>query len=235
MTDFLPVLSSGAHDDPSQGACVMEYVSLLAGEPWSDTPACTHPVLAEAAQVVNDWVSGSERHLLVPLIGRLFGTAEMGSEHERKVLSVRLAVWSARHVAESVRPEERGASVAAIAAADGWCDGLVTTGECYAATDAAYAAYAAYGTNYAANFVATSAANSATSAANSAASAANSAKDAATAADLAAYYSAAFASSASLIGFLTGLIDEYDRLTGRAEHRKVTADEYAHMRQTVGT
>jgi len=41
--DFLPVLSHGSHTSPKEGACVMEYVSVLAGEPWTDRPACTHP------------------------------------------------------------------------------------------------------------------------------------------------------------------------------------------------
>ena len=74
VPDFLPVLSAGSHDSPSEGACVMEYVSLLAGEEWSDTPACTYRPLARAAQFVNDRLPDSERHRLVPLIGRLFGT-----------------------------------------------------------------------------------------------------------------------------------------------------------------
>ena len=97
--DGLPTLASGKHDPDDGEACVMEYVALLAGEAWTDSPACTHPVLAEAARSVNDRMHDDERHLLVPLIGRLFGTAESGTEHERRVLSVRLACWCARSCA----------------------------------------------------------------------------------------------------------------------------------------
>ena len=93
IPEFLPVLSAGAHSDPRDGACVMEYVSLLAGEPFRDTPACTHPVLACAAQVVNDRLPDAERHRLVPLIGRLFGTAPTGSDLDRQVLSVTLLAY----------------------------------------------------------------------------------------------------------------------------------------------
>ena len=38
---LLPVLSRGKHRNPRKGACFMEFASLLAGERWSDHPACT--------------------------------------------------------------------------------------------------------------------------------------------------------------------------------------------------
>lgn len=80
VPEALPTLSSGKHE-PGQGqACVMEYVSILAGESFSDHPACTDPVLAAAARTVNDWLTDDGRHMLVPLIGRLFGTASRGSD-----------------------------------------------------------------------------------------------------------------------------------------------------------
>ncbi len=74
--DFLPTLSAGAHDADGGEACVMEYVSLLAGEQWSDRPECTHPILAHEARTTNDLLRGADRPRLVPLIGRLFGTTE---------------------------------------------------------------------------------------------------------------------------------------------------------------
>ena len=74
IPNTLPTLSAGAHRPYEGKACVMEYVSLLAGEEWSDTPSCTYRPLARAAQLVNDRLSDDARHLLVPLIGRLFGT-----------------------------------------------------------------------------------------------------------------------------------------------------------------
>jgi hypothetical protein len=39
---------------PEDGACLMEYVSVLAGRPFSDHPRCTDPTLAELARLVND-------------------------------------------------------------------------------------------------------------------------------------------------------------------------------------
>ncbi len=51
----------------------MEYASYLAGERWSDHPACTHPLLAAVARGVNDNVSDASRERLVPLVPSIVG------------------------------------------------------------------------------------------------------------------------------------------------------------------
>ena len=51
-TDAPPL--RGSHRSPRRGACFMEFASYLAGERWSDHPACTDPVLASLARGVND-------------------------------------------------------------------------------------------------------------------------------------------------------------------------------------
>jgi len=71
--DGVPILSAGSHRDASEGACFMEYASYLAGEPWSDHPTCTHPLLAHLAREVNDWMSDAGRHTLTPLIPTVIG------------------------------------------------------------------------------------------------------------------------------------------------------------------
>ena len=75
VPDGLPVLSGGSHDDPTKGACFMEYVSVLAGEPWSDSPKCVEHGLAVVMQNINDTATDDNRHLLVPLLGRSIGLA----------------------------------------------------------------------------------------------------------------------------------------------------------------
>ncbi len=190
----LPTLSAGAHKPGDGKACVMELVSFLAGESWTDSPECTHPVLARMAQVVNDRLPDDERHLLVPLIGRLFGTAPTGTDHERKVLSVRLAVWCGRQSLSLVLPQDEVVCTTALDTAEAWTMGAATAEDCYAA----YAAYAA------ANAAARAAAN-------------------ATHADYA----------AALVSLLAGLIDEYDRLTCRTEHRAVTDSELSDLAAAV--
>lgn len=71
--DLMPVLSRGKHRNARRGACFMEMVSFLAGERWSDHPACTHPLLAEMARLVNDSVTDRWRPNLVPLIPSVVG------------------------------------------------------------------------------------------------------------------------------------------------------------------
>lgn len=78
VPDGLPVLSRGKHRTPRKGACFMEMASVLADEPWSDKPACTHPLLAELARLVNDHTSDDNRGRLVPLIPSVIGVRGTG-------------------------------------------------------------------------------------------------------------------------------------------------------------
>lgn len=70
---FLPLLSRGKHRKPRNGACVMEFASYLAGEKWSDHPACTHPLVSELARQVNDFSSDEARQTLAELAPTLIG------------------------------------------------------------------------------------------------------------------------------------------------------------------
>ena len=237
IPDGLPTLSAGAHSPGDGKACVMEYVALLAGEAWTDTPACTYRPLARAAQVVNDRLRDEDRHLLVPLIGRLFGTTAPVSDTAfarfaaMSVLPLARAVehlhpaakacndvvgryWRGEASIDGVRAARKAAAAAADAAADD-------------AADAAYAAAAAAAT--AAYYAAAAYADAA----------AAYAADAAYAAATAAYYAAAaYAAAAAydaerLVGWLSGLIDEYDRLSGRTSHREVTSDDLRVLAESV--
>lgn len=71
--DGVPVLSRGRHRSPRRGACFMEFASFLAGERWSDHPACTHPLLAQVARQVNDLIGDGGRQELVPLVPAVVG------------------------------------------------------------------------------------------------------------------------------------------------------------------
>jgi hypothetical protein len=71
--DLFPILSPGKHPSPRTGACFMELASLLAGERWSDHPACTHPLLAALARQVNDHTSDAGRQRLADLIPSVIG------------------------------------------------------------------------------------------------------------------------------------------------------------------
>lgn len=73
VPDSLPVLSRGKHRSPRKGACFMEMASVLANEPWSDHPSCTHPLLAGLARLVNDNTSDHNRGELAVLIPSVVG------------------------------------------------------------------------------------------------------------------------------------------------------------------
>ena len=73
VPDIVPTLARGKHRSPKQGACFMEFASYLAGERWSDHPACTHGAVAALARDVNDLSSDVGRARLTPLIHRVVG------------------------------------------------------------------------------------------------------------------------------------------------------------------
>jgi hypothetical protein len=66
-----PPLQVGQHLTFDDGACLMELVSVAAGEPWSDHPASTHPLLAHVARQVNDATSDGGRAELVCFVRAL--------------------------------------------------------------------------------------------------------------------------------------------------------------------
>jgi hypothetical protein len=98
---FLPVLSAGRHRSAKRGACFMEYASYLAGERWSDRPACTHPALASLARLVNDLTSDGERSGLAILIPSVVGLD--GDDPRVPVLLAVLAASSALPIASNTR------------------------------------------------------------------------------------------------------------------------------------
>lgn len=101
--DVLPLLSRGRHRNPRRGACFMELVAFLAGEPWSDHPACTHPLLAELARRVNDHTSDPGRPRLATLVPSVIGLSsdDVRWDHE-------IALLTATSVLPVVTPDRRG-------------------------------------------------------------------------------------------------------------------------------
>jgi hypothetical protein len=71
--EFVPILTAGRHRNARRGACFMEFASFLAGERWSDHPACTHRIVAALARDVNDLSSDRARDELMPLVTRVIG------------------------------------------------------------------------------------------------------------------------------------------------------------------
>src|SRR5918995_5429971 len=104
--DVMPILSPGRHHSPRRGACFMEFASYLAGERWSDHPACTHATLAHLARMVNDRTSDAGRARLTPLIPTVIGLTS-----DDPLLDVLLALRAAS-AALPIAAEERQRSQA---------------------------------------------------------------------------------------------------------------------------
>lgn len=78
-------LSAGAHESIESGACVMELVSYVTGEPWSDAPQCACPVITAFCVSWNDSLPDADRtRLLKPLIPLIVGTRSTKGVEERR-------------------------------------------------------------------------------------------------------------------------------------------------------
>jgi len=109
----LPILSRGRHRRPTKGACFMEYASLLAGERWSDSPACTHPLLAALARGVNDVIGDDARQQLVPMVPRVVGLR--GDDPQ---VTVAIALWAGERALPYVCEERQRALAAGLLAGE---------------------------------------------------------------------------------------------------------------------
>ena len=149
-------LGKGAHQAGGGEGCLMEMVSFLAGEKWSDSPICASPVIAAYGRALNDRLPDELRPHLTPYIPRLIGTRASREVEIRRgyvAADVAVRVFAPRAlrarglVVEAVRLESleqivdtataeraRAAAYAAFAAA------YAAAHAAYAAADAAHAA-----------------------------------------------------------------------------------------------
>ena len=88
-------LAHGAHRDLDAGACLLEAVSYIAGEPWSDHPACVCPSLAAFGRSWNDALDDEARNrILKPFIPRLVGTRSTPAVQDARAFMA--ADWAVR-------------------------------------------------------------------------------------------------------------------------------------------
>ena len=66
----------------------MELVSRLAREPWTDRPACVHPVLSAVARAVHDHSSSAGRRELLPLAPLFLHTARPGFDSSGRLVAL---------------------------------------------------------------------------------------------------------------------------------------------------
>ncbi len=77
-------LTKGSHPSIEDGACVMEALSFIAGEKWSDSPQCACPVISAFLRRWNDDTDDACRQRLKPFIPRLVGTRATKEVEQRR-------------------------------------------------------------------------------------------------------------------------------------------------------
>ena len=87
-------LAHGSHGSINEGLCVMEAVAYIAGEPWTDSPACACPVIAAFLRSWNDGLPDDKRQELKQYIPMLVGTRGDDKLAERR--SLMAADWLVR-------------------------------------------------------------------------------------------------------------------------------------------
>jgi hypothetical protein len=97
-------LSSGRHRSPDEGACIMEMVSMLAEEPFSDAPTTACPVIATFLRSYNDLGNDDDRQSLLACASSVVGSRRPSAEAARiarchelalELCSARPAWWRA--------------------------------------------------------------------------------------------------------------------------------------------
>lgn len=88
-------LSTGSHASIENGACIMEMVSYLANEPWSDHPKCACPILTGYAIRLNDRSDDETREKLKAIAPKLVGTSTGNRHLPRSASHQRLRLMNA--------------------------------------------------------------------------------------------------------------------------------------------
>jgi hypothetical protein len=81
-------LDAGGHSNPADGHCLLEVVSMLAGQPFNDHPPCVSPVLRSYGIALNDRWNDEQRQKLLPYAPRLLNTAGDGQDVARFYLAL---------------------------------------------------------------------------------------------------------------------------------------------------
>jgi hypothetical protein len=85
-------LARGRHESPDHGACVMELVSMLAREPFSDRPKTACPVIGAFLRSYNDISPPSRRQDLLACASQVVGSRRPELERSRVRHCVRVAL-----------------------------------------------------------------------------------------------------------------------------------------------
>jgi hypothetical protein len=137
------VLGRGNHKDGA-GYCVMEAVAYVAGEKWSDFPACASPVAAAFLRRWNDDLDDKTRQKLKPYVARLVGSKASAAVESKRAWM--LLDWLVRHYTpawlELAGLKEQAAALRALAGwgPKTWAEGKPAIAEAGSKAAAAWAA-----------------------------------------------------------------------------------------------
>jgi len=92
-------LEPGSHTGYSPDGCLMEWVALLSGVVKTDRPRCINELVTSVAIQLNDTLDDVARQRLKAFIPQLLRARR--SEADRHI-GIRLAIWAAASVADSV-------------------------------------------------------------------------------------------------------------------------------------
>lgn len=82
--DNLHLLTGSHYPNDEHRMCVMEAVAFLAGEEWSDHPACASRIVGTFLRAWNDVLPDDQRQELRQYIPRLVGSAGTPEQEERR-------------------------------------------------------------------------------------------------------------------------------------------------------
>jgi hypothetical protein len=68
--------------------CLVQLVSKLAREPWTDRPTCVHPTLGSIGRMVHDCSSRENRAALLPWAPAFIGTAHVGFDTSARLVAL---------------------------------------------------------------------------------------------------------------------------------------------------
>jgi hypothetical protein len=138
-------LEEGGHP-ADDGLCLMEAVARIAGEPHTDNPTCTSPILGAFGRSLNDTLPDAKRQLLKPLIPRLIGTASDDLDQVRGLMAadwiIRVYTPTWLHLAGL---EEQAIALETLPRQASWDDVETAVPVVQEARKKAYAAWAAAG------------------------------------------------------------------------------------------
>lgn len=127
-------LAPGPHPGYSPDGCLMEWVALMSGVVKTDRPRCINELVTSVAIHLNDTLDDVARQRLKAFIPQLVGARRSGADRE---IGIRLAIWAAASVADSVPERLRPVHDRAVRVATAHLSGSADEAACRAAAAAA--------------------------------------------------------------------------------------------------